>query len=208
MQLPIESIVLGTNFSRSDLGDCSELAASILQHGQQQPIVVREVDDNYLLISGYRRYHAMRFYLNSATIDARIETGNTSDVVLNLVENLQRDNLSFWDECLAVARAFPKESISEVARQTKKSRNWARPRIAVMQMSDDVQRKVRLGQLTAADINTMIEQKTEQKAKREVKSSKPSETEVRAQITRLYEQGKTEAAAWLCWSLGDIDKPA
>jgi len=214
MQLPIDLIDLGTNYSRSDLGDCSELAASILEHGQQQAVVVRGevvgIGDRYTLVSGYRRFHAMRFYLGCEFIDARIETGNTPDAILNLVENLQRDSLSFWDECLAVSRAFPSANPTEVSRQLKRSRNWARPRIAVMEMSEEVRNMVRLGQLSASDITTMIEGKTEVKQRRAIKLSKPAEHDVRMEITKLYGSGRPDqeaAARWLCWALGDVDKP-
>lgn len=68
--LPVRAIRVTDRF-RKDIGDISELAASILSVGLLQPIVVRKVGEEYQLIAGERRLRAYEA-LEYAVIPARV----------------------------------------------------------------------------------------------------------------------------------------
>ncbi|MEI8397005.1 MAG: ParB/RepB/Spo0J family partition protein [Rhodospirillaceae bacterium] len=68
------------------------LAESIEKYGQQQPILVRRVNDYYELIAGERRLRAHR-ELGRPTILAAVTGSDTAPHVLSLVENVQRQDL-------------------------------------------------------------------------------------------------------------------
>ena len=67
------------------------LAASIEQHGLQQPIVVRPEGDGFTLISGERRLRAHEFLKRERIYAVVMTTGDAEE--LSLVENIQRVNL-------------------------------------------------------------------------------------------------------------------
>ncbi|NLZ46742.1 MAG: ParB/RepB/Spo0J family partition protein [Clostridiales bacterium] len=86
-------------------GDLTQLAKSILQDGILQPITVRRIaDENYQLISGERRLRAARIaglkYIPSIVLNV---TERTS-ALLALVENIQREDLSFFEEAEAISQ--------------------------------------------------------------------------------------------------------
>ena len=57
-QIPIERIYPNPRNVRLDLGDVSELAASIRAHGLLQPLVVQQTPKGWLILDGHRRYAA------------------------------------------------------------------------------------------------------------------------------------------------------
>ena len=68
------------------------LAATIEQHGLQQPIIVRPDGDGYLLISGERRLRAHEHLGRERIYCMVMITGDTEE--LSLVENIQRVDLN------------------------------------------------------------------------------------------------------------------
>ena len=94
---------------RSDLGNIVELANSIEGVGLIQPITV---DENNVVITGHRRLAAMTHLVKGGTWpkDKTVQvyqngTDTDSDrVAVQLVENVQRQDLSIWEEADAYAR--------------------------------------------------------------------------------------------------------
>lgn len=77
--------------------ELEELAASISEVGLLQPISVRQVRDRYQIIAGERRWRAYKL-LGRSTIEALVMPVEESDmVVLALVENIDREDLSDYE---------------------------------------------------------------------------------------------------------------
>ncbi|MBK7642653.1 MAG: ParB/RepB/Spo0J family partition protein [Planctomycetes bacterium] len=106
-ELPLDAIRTNpfqprVNFDPAGL---EELVQSIRQHGLLQPIVVRQQNDGYQLISGERRLRAFR-ELGRTSIPASIRTGVSDAEMLELalVENLQRRDLDPIERALGYRR--------------------------------------------------------------------------------------------------------
>ena len=82
-----------------------ELADSIREHGLLQPVLVRRTADGYELLAGERRWRAARM-AGVGRIPALVrEEDSASDrLLLNLVENLQRENLDPIEEARGIRR--------------------------------------------------------------------------------------------------------
>jgi ParB family chromosome partitioning protein len=79
---------------RFDLAELEALAASIREHGVIQPILVTESVHGYQLIAGERRVRAARL-AGLERIPAVVrQLGDSSQLELALVENLQREDLN------------------------------------------------------------------------------------------------------------------
>ena len=77
-----------------DISRLNELAASIREVGLLQPIVLRPVDEEYEVVLGERRYRASQ-QAGLEKIPAMVRDYTDDEVVqLNLVENIQREELS------------------------------------------------------------------------------------------------------------------
>lgn len=81
-----------------------ELAASIQQNGLLQPVTVRPRGEKYELILGERRFRACKM-LGHTHIEAFVLPADDAEsALLALVENVQRQNLHFFEEAEAYAR--------------------------------------------------------------------------------------------------------
>ncbi len=79
-----------------------ELAQSIKVYGIIQPLSVRKIDENnYELIAGERRLRAAK-EAGLSKVPAIIANINDKDsAAIALLENLQREDLNFYEEALA-----------------------------------------------------------------------------------------------------------
>ncbi len=99
------------------------LAISIRMNGILQPITVRETQNGYEVVSGERRLRASRLagMLNVPCIV--IEANNFKSAVYALIENLQRQNLGYFEEAVAIEKLMYDFGLSqdEVAKQLGKA---------------------------------------------------------------------------------------
>ena len=81
---------------------CADLAASIVEYGLLQPILVTQVANGYQLIAGERRVRAAQM-AGLERIPAVVRTvDQQAKLAMALVENVQRSDLNAMDQ----ARAF------------------------------------------------------------------------------------------------------
>lgn len=141
--------------------DCTALeglAASIRQDGLLQNLVVtRGKGDRYRLVSGERRFRALRLLQKRGEIGAdyavpvEIRSRLTKDEALRLatIENVQRENLPPLDEAKAFAALIRKGSnLDDLAARTGLSPTTIRRRLALNELCDEAK-----AALVAATIN-------------------------------------------------------
>ena len=80
-----------------------ELAASIRRHGVVQPLVVRRRPDGWELVAGERRLRAARLAGLGGVPCVEAEADEQESALLALVENLQRQDLHYFEEAAAIA---------------------------------------------------------------------------------------------------------
>ncbi len=116
--ISINKIDPSPNQARTELGNIEELMASIKEKGILQPIIVREKNERYEIIAGERRCIAAK---NVGLKDVPCIEMNVSDneaMELALIENLQRKDLSVFEEAdglnaLADMYGYSHKQISE-----------------------------------------------------------------------------------------------
>ena len=111
-----------TRFDAEPLGELSE---SIRLHGVLQPLLVRRLPDGYELIAGERRWRAARLAgLTSVPAVVRNDAGNDEQLVLGLIENLQRTDLDPVEEARGLQRLTEEFGLTheEVAQRIGKHR--------------------------------------------------------------------------------------
>ena len=86
-----------------DEGALRELAASIRRHGVVQPLVVRRRPDGWELVAGERRLRAARLAGMETVPCIEAEVDERESALLALVENLQRQDLHYFEEAAAIA---------------------------------------------------------------------------------------------------------
>lgn len=119
-----------------------ELSDSIAQSGLLQPIVITPLAQNpnqFHIVAGHRRVEAVKL-LERDTIEAIIVNMDDKQMRLNaLIENLQRENLSAFEEAFAV-KAMVDAGLkqSEVAEKLGKSKGFVSQLIRITSLDEDL----------------------------------------------------------------------
>lgn len=110
----------------------SELANDIQARGLLQPILLNPNGDRYTVIAGERRLRAFRL-LNRAAIPALLTKASQDETTLmQLAENIQREELTTSDTATAVRKLFDHLGSSKaVAEATRKSKAWVSKHLAI-----------------------------------------------------------------------------
>ncbi len=85
-----------------DTNELTQLAKSIAQDGILQPLTVRMLDQGYELVSGERRLRAAKLAGLKSVPCIVIELTERNSALMALVENLQREDLGFFEEAEAI----------------------------------------------------------------------------------------------------------
>lgn len=136
---------------RTDMGDLSELVASIQAHGILQPLLVRQEDGAYKVIDGSCRLaaglqaglSAFPCLVTAADDDKALEMAVTANIV--------RKDMSILDEIRAVGKmAASGESHAEIAARFGRTPRWVSTRAKIAQMPESVLELIGAGKLGIA----------------------------------------------------------
>ena len=122
-----------------------ELAASIREHGILQPLSVRRRLEGFQLVSGERRLRAARLAGLREVPCIVVDVNEESSSLLALVENLQRRDLDFWEEALALDQLIHTFSLSqeEAARRIGKSQPAVANKLRLLKLSPAALQRLR-----------------------------------------------------------------
>ena len=152
--LSIDRIDPNPDQPRQQMGDLSELMASIAEKGILQPIIVREQDGRYRIIAGERRYQAA-LQVGLTEVPATIRKADESEAVeLALIENLQRKDLTPFEEAEALAALAKRfgHTHEELARRLGKSRTSVTESLSLQAMPDDIKELCQLANITSKSL--------------------------------------------------------
>lgn len=91
-----------------------ELSESVKQYGVIQPVTVRQRGFySYELVTGERRLKACQMAGIEKIPAIVIDTRENDTAILSLIENIQRENLSFFDEAEAISSLIETHNISQ-----------------------------------------------------------------------------------------------
>ena len=159
--IPVDQIHPNPKQPRKDFdGEAvTGLAESIRSQGLIQPVVVRpRVQGGYELIAGERRWRASR-EAGVATVPAVVREADDRDtLLLGLVENVAREDLSPVEEGRAYAILFDEFGLSlgEVAERVGKSKPTVSNRVRLLELPDDVLDLLGKGDLTEGHARALL----------------------------------------------------
>ena len=139
--LPVEDISPNPDqprrvFSQPEL---EELAASIRALGVLQPLTVRRREGQWELVAGERRLRAAKLAGLSQVPCLSVQVDSQSSSLLALVENVQRRDLDFWEEALALRQILDTYHLSqeELARRVGRSQSAVANKLRLLKLPDE-----------------------------------------------------------------------
>lgn len=160
LSLPIELVVPNPAQPRKQFapGTLEELAASITEYGLMQPVVVRWNGKQYELIAGERRWRACQM-AGLTRIDALIsEADSEQSACMALVENIQRENLHFFEEAQSYLTLMQVYGITqeELASRIGKNQSTVANKLRVMRLSESVKNAILDARLTERHARALL----------------------------------------------------
>ena len=136
-----------------------ELAESIGMHGLLEPIAVRKKEIGYYeIIAGERRWRASRMAgLN--TIPAIVkEIGDEEAALLALIENLQREDLHFFEEAEGLERLLTEFSFTQekLALRMGKKQSTIANKLRLLRLSPAVRQRIRKEKLSERHARALL----------------------------------------------------
>lgn len=158
--IPLGKLRPAPDNPRKNLGDVSELAASIRSQGLLQPLLVTPRDDAYLVVAGHRRLAAC---LLADVAEAECTVRAMDDVARNeamVTENMQRASLTVVEEAEAYQRlvdlGVPQRRI---ATRLGRAQSHISKRLALLGLEEGVRADVDSGRITVGDALELVKLK-------------------------------------------------
>ena len=156
--VPTSSIDENPQNPRSEIGDVSDLEASIKAHGLLQPITVRPVGKRFEVVAGSRRFEALK-KLGYKSIKCEVrELTDQKAFEIATTENVSRKNMSAADECTAVAKMLEDGAdIHTIAARFGRHPRWVIGRANMAKLGENAMDLLRDGKITLghAEVLTM-----------------------------------------------------
>ncbi len=150
-----------------DSDELQSLAESIRANGVLQPLTVRRMKDGlYELIAGERRLRAAKLIGLTAVPCIVIDTTGQQSAVLSILENLQRKDLTFFEEAMAYAALIRDWGITQEQAAIKlgKAQSTIANKLRLLKLTEEEQRLITASRLTERHARALL--KLEDEAER------------------------------------------
>ncbi len=142
LYLGINKIIPNPDQPRKYFDDESlqELSMSIKEYGVLQPITVRYLRGNYVLIAGERRLRASKIAGLKYVPTIIINLDDEKSAVLALIENLQRQDLNYIEEAFGYYKLLKEYNITQenLAQKIGKNQSTIANKLRLLKLSDNV----------------------------------------------------------------------
>ena len=131
---------------RTEIGDLTELSASIKEKGVLEPLLVlANGEGTYMIIAGERRWRASKLAGLTEVPCIQVDTDEHGVAEIALIENLQRKDLNIWEEAdglKSLAERFGYTQ-DQIAQKISKSRSTVTELMTVAGLPQIIRQKCR-----------------------------------------------------------------
>ena len=165
--IPINQIEPNPEQPRIEIGDLTDLSNSIKEKGVLEPLLVKpKGDGTWMIIAGERRWRASNLagLREVPCIELNIDEKSIAEIAL--IENLQRKDLSVWEEADGLAALSTRYGYTheEIAQKIGKSRTTVTESFAIAGLPDSIREKCRQSDINAKSSLLEIARQFDEKA--------------------------------------------
>lgn len=216
MRLTHDQIVPAGDNVRANVGDTSELMASIVAFGVLEPLRAQKESGSYRLIAGERRWTAVGQAIEAGELPADFEipvvvqaqADDDDRTAMMLIENMQRSDLSVIDEASGFRALIELYGWKrdDLATRLGLSKKLIADRLSLLKLPEDVQQRLVDGDLNiglAVDLCTLPQEKVDAVCKSGLSpynvnaaiGQHKKELALQRQITKLTKEGYVVCSA-------------
>lgn len=165
--LPIDLIDPNPEQPRTEIGDLTDLTASIKEKGVLEPLLVKPLlTGRWLIIAGERRWRSAREVglKEVPCIELHVDEKEVAEIAL--IENLQRKDLTIWEEVeglqsLCVKFGYTHE---EVSKKVGKSRTSITESLSLASMPFDVKEECKRSNISTKSLLLQIARQNDEQS--------------------------------------------
>ena len=158
--IPNDQIYPNPNQPRQifDQEELVNLAISIRMNGILQPITVRQTDKGYELVSGERRLRASKLAGLVSIPCIVVDVNNMKSAVFALIENLQRQNLNYFEEAIAIERLMREYGLTQedAARRLGKAPSTVSNKLRLLSLPEEARKRLMENGLTERHARALL----------------------------------------------------
>ena len=160
VEIPTESIRPNPDQPRKQFeqDELDELRESIREFGIIQPLIVKKEGDGYILIAGERRLRAaVSLGMEKVPVLIREATVKESALIA-LIENVQRENLSYIEEAQAYRRLISEHGLTqtEIAKKVGKRQSTISNKLRILSLPEDIQQMLAENRLSERHARALL----------------------------------------------------
>ena len=195
IDIPLERIETNPTQPRRffDLEALAELAASIDEYGVIQPITVKKkANGSFLIIAGERRYRASCMAKKRTIPAIVVNLSDSESAAIALLENLQRKDLTFFEEAEGYARLMNEYNMTqdELSEKLGKSQSSIANKLRLLKLDDESKNAIFEAGLTERHARALLKlanKKSREKALKLIIEKKLNVAKAENLIDRLAE---------------------
>lgn len=157
---------------RVEIGDLTELTASIIEKGVLEPLLVKpsRLSGRWMIIAGERRWRAAREAGIREVPCIEMDIDDRAVAEIALIENMQRKDLTPWEEADGLRALCERFGYTheEVARKVGKSRSTVTEALSISSLPEDVRARCRRADIAAKTLLLEIVRQPDEESMRRV----------------------------------------
>lgn len=157
--IPTDKLDANPDQPRTEIGDLTELTASIKEKGVLEPLLVKPtMMGRWMIIAGERRWRAATAAGLKELPCIEMDVDDSAVAEIALVENMQRKDLTPWEEADGLRALCDKFGYTheDVARKVGKSRSTVTEALSIASMPESVRAMCRRGGVTSKSVLLQI----------------------------------------------------
>lgn len=156
--IPIDKLDPNPDQPRTEIGDLTELTASIREKGVLEPLLVKPMMGRWMIIAGERRWRAAMAAGLTELPCIEMDVDESAVAEIALIENMQRKDLTTWEEADGLRALCERFGYTheDVARKVGKSRSTVTEALSIASIPDSIREICRASEITSKSLLLQI----------------------------------------------------